>query len=154
MTHGTMAEYRRGCRCPACRAPYNAYMKKYLLVKYHKRRAELVKLLGGKCALCGSVEGLELDHVVAADKSFELSRKLNNGNWGEILEEAKKCQLLCSPCHRKKSVLDVGNMPSAGTHGTLTSYTHNKCRCVECRAAWAKHNREYKAARKLRSSGP
>lgn len=33
-------------------------------------------------------------------------------------------------------------------HGTITGYTHHKCRCDECRAAWRLYDREYKAGRR------
>jgi hypothetical protein len=32
-------------------------------------------------------------------------------------------------------------------HGTLGSYVNDRCRCDECRAAWAAYHREYRARR-------
>lgn len=34
--------------------------------------------------------------------------------------------------------------PRTADHGSLTSYSHHKCRCDLCRAAWNLHCKEYK----------
>lgn len=48
----------------------------------------LVKALGGKCARCGSIEELEIDHVVA----------LKDGG----ADDPSNLQVLCYRCHREK----------------------------------------------------
>lgn len=66
-------------------------------------RAELVQLLGGKCAHCGyneHVEVLEFHHVNPKTKRFcitlcELWRPRD-----EIMEEVEKTALSCPLCHR------------------------------------------------------
>jgi len=68
-----------------------------------KRKAHLVKMLGGKCIQCGynkSLSALSFHHVNPKEKLFDLS---HNGNllhdWKEVVAEALKCQLLCLNCH-------------------------------------------------------
>lgn len=39
---------------------YNAYMRKYMLERYYRRKAEAIIALGGKCVKCGSTDNLEL----------------------------------------------------------------------------------------------
>lgn len=52
-------------------------MRKYMLARYHKRRAEAIRKLGGKCVKCGSEENLEIDHIDPTTKSFEISKLWN-----------------------------------------------------------------------------
>lgn len=63
---------------------------------------EARRSLGGKCAVCDSVEHLEVDHIHAQNKSFEISRGYKRSE--EALgAELQKCQLLCRPCHILKT---------------------------------------------------
>ena len=69
----------------------------------HRRKAILVKMLGGKCSKCGyknSIRALSFHHTDPSTKSFDIS---NNGNlmqdWELVQAEAKKCVLLCLNCH-------------------------------------------------------
>ncbi len=72
-------------------------------VRGRKRKLELIKLQGNKCGMCGydkNYAALEFHHKVPIEKLFQLDlRSLSNRSWDAILEEAKKCQLLCSNCH-------------------------------------------------------
>lgn len=69
----------------------------------HRRKALLVKMLGGKCSRCGycnSIRALSFHHSDPSTKLFDIS---NNGNlmkdWKVVEAEAKKCVLLCLNCH-------------------------------------------------------
>jgi predicted HNH restriction endonuclease len=57
----------------------------------------------GSCKNCGYSKNhaaLEFHHVDLSTKSFQLDlRSLSNRRWSVIVEEAKKCILLCSNCH-------------------------------------------------------
>ena len=92
-----------------CRQCKNIFLNQSLQ-SYHaqqergrKRKLELIKLQGDECEVCGynkNYAALEFHHKVPADKSFQLDlRSLSNRSWEAILEEVKKCQLLCSNCH-------------------------------------------------------
>ncbi len=124
------------------REEYNTYMREDHLKRYHRMRTEAIEQLGGKCAKCGSLEKLQLDHVNPKDKKFEVSVFLSVP-LKEFKEELKKCQVLCYKCHVLKSTLEQGHLP-VGTHGTLATYTHGKCRCQECRDIANKYSREYR----------
>ena len=69
------------------------------------RKLELINMMGGKCSKCGyrqNMSALEFHHVNPSEKSFQLdARHLSNTNMEKITEEAKKCILLCSNCHRE-----------------------------------------------------
>lgn len=74
-----------------------------LFIRRHKRKQRLIDLFGGCCNLCGfkkSQRALQFHHLDPTDKKFELNiTYIANYTWSRVLEEAKKCQLLCSNCH-------------------------------------------------------
>lgn len=103
------------------------------------RKSELVKLLGGKCSICGydkNYAALEFHHVNPADKKFQLdARHISNTSKELLLEEVKKCVLVCSNCHKEthhpeldKSVVD--NM--VDTLGTETRSVYKKKKASTC----------------------
>ena len=110
---------------------YTVKNKNFNIKKYHNRRLELIVLLGGKCAWCGSTEHLEFDHKDPNAKEFSVSRILTY-SWERILKEIKKCQLLCHECHLIKNKIDNGE----AKHGSLSMYRYYRCRCILCVITW------------------
>lgn len=105
----------------------------YLRDRRKKRRIECIKILGEKCTQCGSKESLEFDHIDPSTKAFTITTMLA-GNWDNLLIEVKKCQLLCSVCHRNKSSKEsFGRQFGIGRHGTMWMYWKHKCRCEICK---------------------
>lgn len=103
------------------------------------RREKLIKMSGGKCCKCSSVENLEFDHRIRKDKKFRLSGKDLDRAWTKIIEEHKKCDLLCSVCHIKKSIehndYGGGHNSLKDIHGTEANYRAHGCRCEPCKDA-------------------
>ena len=70
-----------------------------------RRKAELVELGGGSCRYCGysrNLAALEFHHTDSSEKSFSLDlRSLSNRRFSVILDEFRKCQLVCSNCHKE-----------------------------------------------------
>lgn len=70
------------------------------------RKLELVKMMGGCCSRCGydkNLSALEFHHVNPEEKTMQLdSRHLANSSMEKIIEESKKCVLLCSNCHKEE----------------------------------------------------
>jgi predicted HNH restriction endonuclease len=68
-----------------------------------KSKLELIRIKGMQCEVCGysrNYAALEFHHTDPASKDFQLDlRSLSNRRWDAILEERKKCLLLCSNCH-------------------------------------------------------
>lgn len=67
------------------------------------RKENLVKILGGKCCICGFntfITALEFHHVDPSQKSFSFTGNGLMKNLPEQLKELKKCILVCANCHR------------------------------------------------------
>ena len=55
------------------------------------------------CEKCGinDIRVLDFDHIAPDQKSFSIARGINNGwSWEVIMQEIKKCRILCANCHR------------------------------------------------------
>src|SRR5262249_2255796 len=68
-----------------------------------RRKQQLVRMLAGRCAVCGydrCLSALSFHHKDPTQKRFPLDmRHLTNRKWEAILIEARKCTLLCLNCH-------------------------------------------------------
>jgi hypothetical protein len=73
-----------------------------------RRRTKFKMLAGGKCEICQydkCIDALQFHHKNPKEKLFEISAAI----WGkhgvsdnDILEEMKKCSLMCANCHAEK----------------------------------------------------
>ena len=109
-------------RCPCCEKdfelPFGEINRKYCFecvpsglnkleqqtrIRYLAKR-KLVNLFGGKCCLCGYdkyVSALEFHHIDDSEKEFNIGSRINSCEFSDkMLEEIRKCVLLCSNCHR------------------------------------------------------
>lgn len=70
------------------------------------RKIKLIQSFGGKCNRCGysaNIAALHFHHTNSYQKLFKLdARILSNRKWSSIIEEASKCELLCSNCHAEE----------------------------------------------------
>jgi len=91
----------RDCKNKDYNQSYQSYVAQQK--RGRDRKLELIKLKGSSCQICGYAKNyaaLEFHHTNPKEKSFQLDlRSLSNRRWELILEELKKCQLLCSNCH-------------------------------------------------------
>jgi hypothetical protein len=75
-----------------------------------KKKIELVEYKGGKCEKCGynkCIEALEFHHKDPTQKDFNVSAHSYSSK--RMKDEADKCLLLCSNCHREEHVrLKIG----------------------------------------------
>lgn len=113
--------------------------KKWDENRINERKAFSLHSLGGKCAACGSVNGLEFDHKEPHTKFKKIS-SLFRGKLDILIEELKKCQLLCRDCHILKTAFEARRQIS---HGTQNGYQWHKCRCEMCTMAHAINNMKY-----------
>lgn len=82
------------------------YNKKY----YDRNRAEILRLLSGKCIICGYTgPALQIDHIYGGGnkerKRLKYSiRKYQNIIYRRILAGSKDYQLLCANCNIEKEL--------------------------------------------------
>lgn len=78
-------------KCSTCR----------ILEKRKRNKNKAVLLLGGKCKICGydkCSKALDFHHIDSSKKNFAMSSNWH-WSWNKIVEELKKCILLCNRCH-------------------------------------------------------
>ena len=96
--HGAVSHFKRpdgAYRCGKCASSW-------VVDSRRNKKTKLIKLFGGKCKLCGYKKyngSLDFHHLDPRTKSFSLSVKGLCYSWDSILEEAKKCVILCKNCH-------------------------------------------------------
>lgn len=130
--------------------------KEYLKERYEKQRADMIRILGGRCVVCGSADNLEIDHIEPSAKSFPVSKLWSKKDFNSIvMEELKKCQLLCHEHHLGKTIEHSKSTVRRSEHGTLSRYQRYKCRCDLCCEAQRMYKRKRRAeAGDYSSRGP
>ena len=135
---------------------YNAYMRVYLPKRMEDIRTQAIKDFGSKCSRCGDSDGpFEFDHIDPKEKAIEIGELWKYGK-DKRDAELSKCQLLCIPCHKKKTCEDHGWSYSVKEHGLPGSHKYCKCRvCLDAWMTYQKHRHEVvgKPLRKSRSKG-
>jgi hypothetical protein len=111
------AKEQRDSMCRPCRSEYGRehylanrqrYIDKAARVKERLRRERTVLLLAffetHPCVDCGERDPvvLEFDHL-SDDKSFSIGHRLAHRRWQTILDEMKKCEVVCANCHRRRT---------------------------------------------------
>ena len=107
--------------------------------EYARRKQKIHDHLGGRCVVCGVSEGLNVDHIDASTKSFDVMSNWSR-SWATLRVELDKCQLLCIGHHKEKTKSSKDhaggrNRWSSIQHGKLHAYGKYKCRCDLCKAA-------------------
>ena len=76
--------------------------KLYVMRRRDERKEKLVEYFQNKCYDCGGKFPIccyDFHHINPLDKKFEIAPRLD-GNFDTIMEEAKKCVMICANCHR------------------------------------------------------
>lgn len=93
-----MAQYRS----PEAIARYKPL--RYEKVKEWRKntKIKLFEAFGSQCGHCGLVDDpciFDFHHVDSNSKDFTIANKI--ASWELLVEESKKCVMLCAHCHRK-----------------------------------------------------
>jgi len=79
------------------------YINAYLRARYYRLKKWAFNILGNACAICGSIDQLQIDHKDPVTKDFNVTENLRCRTKADLLLEMAKCQLLCRKCHAKKT---------------------------------------------------
>lgn len=75
---------------------------KRLTERRRENKEKLITIMGGECVCChykGCKDAFDFHHLDESKKAFDLSKRLDA--WEGLLEESKKCVLVCARCHRE-----------------------------------------------------
>lgn len=67
-------------------------------------REELKTMAGGKCCQCGYDKcsgALEFHHKDPTTKEMDFAKMISHASRDRLIEEVKKCVLVCANCHRE-----------------------------------------------------
>ncbi len=91
-------------KCSGESSRYNYSTRKHQkTILRRSMKLQAIKLLGGKCCICGyskCIDALEFHHEDPTIKEFKLGSG-NTMSWKEYKQEALKCMLVCSNCHKE-----------------------------------------------------
>lgn len=120
---------------------------------FHEFKAWCFEFIGNACVICGSLENLEIDHVNRKDKSFNITSEWSSKSQLEIETELKKCQPLCSGCHKTKTAkeLSIDKMKEP-SHGSIYAWMKKKCLCDVCTASKNEWNAKRRGTANIRGS--
>lgn len=87
-----------------------AEIKQRIANRRRARKAQLIALLGGKCYDCDTEfpdrpEVFDFDHRDSKQKLSDVASIIRTGSWKRVLIEVKKCDLVCTNCHRTRTVI-------------------------------------------------
>lgn len=109
------------------------------------QKQKLVACFGGRCGICKTVDHavvFDFHHIDPSTKSFEISRKYRA--WDVVVDEAKKCAMLCSNCHRKVHA-NLLDLPIDVPRLDLSLLPHTEVttmdECPVCRSLKMIHNK-------------
>jgi len=83
--------------CSSCYTDY----KKPRRLKIRNKYKEYKKTLS--CYICGfsDYRALQFHHIDSSNKNFNIACAVNGSHgWETVLEEIKKCKVLCANCHQ------------------------------------------------------
>jgi 5-methylcytosine-specific restriction endonuclease McrA len=114
-----------------CKECYKTHRQSYYTAHYQKYRQDYLErakksrnrlktifrtnmiayLIDKSCVECGEHDArvLEFDHVDPSQKKFMISQAVKLGYaWKDVLQELKKCQVLCANCHKRRTATQFG----------------------------------------------
>ena len=87
-----------------------------MLSQYQKRMNKLREAFGNECVMCGATEDLHFDHIDPKTKVAAVGDLATRNGFDKCYQEALKCQLLCKPCHKKKTIANGEQIANSKRH--------------------------------------
>lgn len=129
------------------------------VINWRRRTKErIVQAMGGRCYVCGYdhyIGAMDLHHINPSEKEFSLGGLRSNPiAWVRIVEELKKCILVCSNCHREiEGGVIVLDNPRSTFNEEYTDYTdvrgtirktYKEKTCAQCGSEISVHDHRQK----------
>jgi len=135
-----------------CKTKHFHKSNKKLYSKYRNKRRtnnknKLIKIFGGKCQKCGynkNPSALAFHHMY--DKSFNLDiTNLVSKSWASVLEEVKKCMLLCHNCHAEEHYPHLNEFKPVQVeiHKEKLSNVNVSKVCIVCESPLSNNQKKY-----------
>jgi hypothetical protein len=99
---------------------------------------KLRKAFGNKCVHCGATDQLHFDHIDPATKVAAVGDLAIRNGFKRCYEEALKCQLICKPCHIRKSKDNNDYTTNAKYH--VITWKDGTTEIVYSLDTWAREN--------------
>jgi hypothetical protein len=136
---------------------FGDYMSKsntQAVIDWRKRtKQRIVESMGGECCECGyklCVDALDLHHLDPSQKKFTFSGiRARPKSWATIVDELKKCILVCANCHREiEAGIRIPNKSESTFNTLYETYTpvnqfsrpqyayKHKVKCHSCNTAF------------------
>lgn len=108
--------YCRPCRAEYKRRHYAAHKERYKAnAQFYTWKMALVRTAwlfdyfkSHHCVDCGESDPLVLEFDHLRDKSFNIATGMRKKNWGAVVAEIAKCEVVCANCHRRRTILRAG----------------------------------------------
>lgn len=132
--HGYSRYSNDGCRCDICRTANAAWMREYIRrpIDPDRHGTDINYRRGCRCDACRSKHN-GLVRITATRRRHR--------DRPDVVAAA-----LAKPARPPRPYRPARS--SQPEHGTLTMYTHRRCRCEQCRAAMTAYAREYRARKR------
>ena len=101
-----------------------AKYKKWQRKARKERKTKLIEILGGKCVSCGysrCTAALDFHHKNEKLKKFGIADFGLCRKWEKLVEEIKKCVLLCRNCHAELHSNGAISLPNGDTLKATTA---------------------------------
>jgi len=119
--------------------------KDWKFIDKWSKKIRAINLLGGKCEKCGNDNIFQLTFHHKKDKEYTIGQLFNkNYRWSIILNEIKKCELLCDNCHQKihykDDVIDDSLRKNKNLYLEYKGQVCEKCGYDECISSLSFHH--------------
>lgn len=127
--HLKKSENRRSSWCKSC--VYESQKKRWI-----DRKKKAIDLFGGKCGICGydkNYAAFDFHHVDPNEKEFDW-QKLRLRKWNSVIDELKKCVLLCKNCHAEVHNPEATLGESKTDNNSLNVKIQSTGECPQCKS--------------------
>lgn len=93
------------------------------------KQRQLYEMFDNKCQDCGTTEEregfFEFHHLDPQQKDREVGSMLNSASFDKVLEEVKKCAMLCPNCHKRRHLEEDMTLSDIRSRNERTRSKHN-----------------------------